>query len=89
MKIEFLGPAVPAHPKGISYRAKVDGEIVACIFSMETLQDVAPNLSLADSNTQFEASKNLLLSAAERKILRVGIHNNIVQIFNTDLNVAS
>lgn len=85
MNIEFPGPAVPAEDGGISYRAIVDGEIVACKFSWETLQDVDPSLTQSPAIEQFEASISLLLAIAEKKIEEGKIENGIVQIFTKDL----
>lgn len=85
MIIQFPGPAVPAPDGGISYRALVDGESVACMFSMEALQDVNPELSNLDSHSQFEASKPYLLQIAERKILSNGVENGVVRIFSADV----
>jgi hypothetical protein len=85
MNIEFLGPAVPAENGGISFRALVGDVTITCKFSMEILQDVNPDLTLASSDKQFEASKSALLAVAEKKIRAGLISNNVVQIFTGDL----
>lgn len=85
MKIEFIGPAVSVPADGISFRAKVDGHTVACIFSLEALEDVNPATSLLCPEEQFKANRDALLAAAKRKIHACQIKNNIVRIFTTDL----
>ena len=61
MNIEFPGPAVPMQDGGISSKAVVDGETVACWFSMEALQDIDPALTQTQPIDQFEASMSVLL----------------------------
>lgn len=85
MKIEFPGPAVPAEDGGISFRAIVDGQTVACKFSMEALQDVDPSLTTASPAAQFEQSKSVLLSIAEKKIRAGHVSNGIVHVFTADV----
>ena len=85
MKIEFVGPAVPAEDGGISFRAKVDEQTVACKFSMEALQDVNPSLTMAAPIKQFEASQGVLLAIAEKKIRAGKVENGVVRVFTQDL----
>ena len=85
MDIKFPGPAVPAEDGGISYRAKVDGQTVACHFSCEALQDVNPALSNAEAIEQFNASQGHLLSIAEKKIRANQVVNGVVRIFTADV----
>ena len=85
MNIEFTGPCVPAEDGGISFRAIVDGQTVACKFSSEALQDVDPNLTMSSSEDQFEASKSTLLQVAENKIRKGAVANGVVHIFTADL----
>lgn len=87
MKIEFLGPAVPSEKDEISFKALVDDKTVFCKFSMEALQDVNPDLTMASPAKQFEASKPALLAAAEIKIRAGHISNGIVNIFTRDLKL--
>ena len=85
MLIEFVGSAVPAEDGGISFRAKVDGQAVACKFSMEALQDVNPSLTMAAPVKQFEASQGVLLEIAEKKIRAGKVENGVVRVFTQDL----
>ena len=85
MDIEFPGPGVPAEDGGISYRAIVDGQNVACKFSMEALQDTDPSLTMKSPEHQFESSKSTLLQIAEKKIRDGKIENGVVHIFTADL----
>ncbi len=85
MNIEVPGPAVPAEDGGISYRALVDGETVACKFSTEALQDVNPALTMSSSTVQFESSQARLLEVADRKIRAGHVVDGVVHIFTRDL----
>ena len=85
MNIEFPGPAVPAEDGGISYRALVDGETVACKFSTEALQDVNPDLTMSSSAVQFESSQARLLEVADKKIRSGHVVDGVVHIFTHDL----
>lgn len=85
MEIDFVGPAVPAEDGGISFRAMVDGQPVACKFSMEALQDVNPNLTMAAPIEQFEARRSALLAVAEKKIRTGKVANGVVTVFTQDL----
>ena len=85
MKIEFIGPAVGADDGGISFKVLVDGQTVACRFSMEALQDIKPAITTASAADQFEASKSTLLALAEKKISAGMVSNGVVQIFTRDL----
>jgi len=85
MNIEFPGPAVPAEDGGISFRALVDDQTVACKFSMEALQDVNPEYSMASPSEQFESSKPILLQIAEKKVRAGDVSNGVVHIFTRDL----
>lgn len=86
MNIEFPGPAVPAEDGGISFRAKVDGETVACKFSWEALQDVEPANRLEEPMEQFEANQTLLLGIAEEKIRNGEVTDGVVGIFTADVH---
>lgn len=85
MNIDFCGPAVPGSDGGVSYRAKVDGQTVACRVSQEALQDIDPSSYQQDSMSQFETHQSTLLSIAEKKILNGEISENTVWIFTADL----
>ena len=85
MNIEFSGPAVPAEDAGISFRVLVDGQTVACKFSMEALQDINPDLTMMSPADQFEASKSRLLAVAAKKIRAGMVANSVVQVFTQDL----
>ncbi len=83
--IEFIGPAVPASGRGISYRARVDGKVVACHFSAECLEDADPTLSIQTPMSQFESSMTRLLGIAEKKIRAGQIEDGVVHVFTADL----
>lgn len=85
MDIQFPGPTVPANDGGISFKALVDGQVVACKFSMEALQDVNPEFAAASPEDQFQASKSRLLAIAETKIRAGKVSNGCVQVFTNDL----
>ena len=85
MNIEFPGPSVPAEDGGISFKSVVNGETVACKFSMEVLQDVDPNLTMESPTQQFESSKSTLLQIAEKKIRDGKVDNGVIRIFTADL----
>ncbi len=85
MNIDFCGPAVPAQDGGISYRVKIDGETVACEFTMEVLQDIEPSKTDLPAIHQFEASQNSLLDMAQEKISKGLIVNGVVLITTSDL----
>ena len=85
MTIEFIGPAVGAEDGGISFMVLVDGQAVACRFSMEALQDIKPDLTMFSPADQFEASKSTLLGVAEKKIRAGMVSNGVVQVFTQDL----
>ena len=85
MNIEFPGPAVPAEDGGISFRALVDEQTVACKFSREALQDINPDLTMMSPADQFEASKSRLLAVAAKKIRAGMVANSVVQVFTQDL----
>jgi hypothetical protein len=83
--IEFVGPAVLASDGGISYRARVDGKVVACRFSAECLEDADPALTMQTPMSQFESSMSRLLKIAEKKIRAGQIEGGVVHIFTADL----
>lgn len=85
MNVQFPGPAVPMQGGGISYRATVDGVMVACQFTWEALQDVNPELTLDQPINQFNSSAERLLSIAEKKIRSGGIVNGVVLVSTSDL----
>ena len=85
MDVSFPGPAIPAKDGGISFRAVVDGQTVACKFSTEALQDVKPSLTASPPSTQFEESKQVLLNIAEKKIRSGQVTEGVVRIFTADL----
>lgn len=85
MDIEFPGEMVPAEDGGLSVRALVDGETVACQFTVEALEDVNPDLTMSDREAQFAASKNYLLRVAEQKIRAGEVVNGVVQIKSVDV----
>lgn len=76
---------MPAEDDSISFRAIVDGQTVACKFSMEALQDIDASLTMAIPSDQFESSKAILLQIAEKKIREGKVENNVVHIFTADL----
>ncbi len=85
MEIEFCGPAVPASDGGISYRAKVNGETVACRVSLEALQDIDPSSYQSDSMAQFESHQHTLLAIAETKIRNGLVSDGQVWVLTGDL----
>lgn len=85
MEIDFCGPAVPAKDGGISYRAKVDGETIACRITMEALQDIDPPNHQSDPMAQFEAHQGTLLSIAEKKIRNGHVKDNQAWVLTEDL----
>lgn len=86
MKIEFPGPAVPIEGNGISFRAMVDGQTVACQFTAEALQDANPDLRSLLPMEQFSANQWRLLSVAEKKLRAGNITQGIVTIFAADIS---
>jgi hypothetical protein len=85
MNVQFLGPAVPMHDGGVSYRATVNGTTVACQFTWEALQDANPALTQVQPIDQFNASINRLLTIAEHKICSGGVVNGVVRVSTSDL----
>lgn len=85
MKIEFPGEIAPAEDGGLSVRALVDGETVPCHFTMEALQDVDPDLTMEDAQTQFQASKEDLQIIAEKKIRSGEIVDGKVTVYSADV----
>lgn len=85
MRIELKGPAFPADDGGVSFRAYVDGNLVACWFTWEALQDVDPENREADAMSQFEANKDRLLVVAQQLILDGRAADGVVVIRSSDV----
>jgi hypothetical protein len=87
MKIEFVGPASLAADGGVTYIAKLDGKDVQCHFSYEALEDVDPDSVFGDALEHFSRHQLILLSAAEKKLLKGLTHNGQLQISSSDLRL--
>jgi hypothetical protein len=85
MKIEFVGPASIAIDGGVDYPALLDGQVLACHFSYEALDDVEPDGILGNALDHFKNHQLKLLSIAEQKILGGHAHDGKIQIFSSDL----
>ena len=87
MKIEFIGPASKAVDGGVIYLATVDGKSVECHFSYEALEDIDPDTVFGDPLEHFSHHQLLLLSAAEKKLLKGIAHDGKLQINSSDLRI--
>ena len=87
MSIEFVGPASLAADGGVIYIAKLDGKDVQCHFSYEALEDVDPDSVFGDALEHFSKHRLILLSAAERKLLKGLSHHGQLQISSNDLRL--
>ncbi len=87
MKIDFVGPASLATDGGVVYLVKVDGKDIECSFTYEALEDVDPDSVFGNSLEHFSTHKLVLLSAAEKKILKGLIHNGKLLVNSNDLQV--
>ena len=85
MKIEFVGPASLATDGGVMYLAKLDGKDVQCHFSYEALEDVDPDSVFGDALEHFLKHQLILLSVAEKKLLKGLSHNGQLQVSSNDL----
>ena len=87
MKIEFVGPASLATDGGVIYIAKLDGKDVQCHFSYEALEDIDPDAVFGDALEHFLKHQLILLSAAEKKLLKGLSHNGQLQVSSNDLRL--
>ena len=87
MSIEFVGPASLDVDGGVIYIAKLDGKDVQCHFSYEALEDVDPDSVFGDALEHFSKHQLILLSAAEKKLLKGLGHNAQLQISSNDLRL--
>ena len=87
MSIEFVGPASLAVDGGVIYIAKLDGKDVQCHFSYQALEDVDPDSVFGDALEHFSKHQLILLSAAEKKLLKGLGHNGQLQISSYDLRL--
>ena len=87
MKIEFIGPASKAVDGGVIYLATVDGKRVECHFSYEALEDIDPDAVFGDPLEHFIHHQLMLLSAAEKKLLKGITHDGKLQINSSDLRI--
>ncbi len=84
-KIEFTGPATMADDGGVTFAARLNGKPIHCHFSEETLQDVDPDDLHGDPMSQFDAHRFRLLAAAEQKIQKGLLNNDVVSVYTSDL----
>ena len=87
MRIDFVGPASLAADGGVIYLAKLDGKEVECHFSYEALEDIDPDSVFGDALEHFTKHQLLLLSAAEKKLLKGLTHNGKLQVNSSDLKI--
>ncbi len=87
MKIEFIGPASLAADGGVIYLATVDGKNVECHFSYEALEDIDPDEVFGDALEHFSHHQLLLLSAAEKKLIKGIAHNGKLLVNSSDLRI--
>lgn len=87
MTIEFVGPASLAADGGVIYIARLDGKEVQCHFSYEALEDIDPETVFGDALEHFSKHQLMLLSAAEKKLLKGLTHNGQLQINSSDLTL--
>ena len=87
MKIEFIGPASLAADGGVIYLATVDGKNVECHFSYEALEDIDPDTVFGDTLEHFSHHQLLLLSAAEKKLIKGIAHNGKLLVNSSDLRI--
>jgi hypothetical protein len=87
MKIEFIGPASLAADGGVIYLATVDGKNVECHFSYEALEDIDPDAVFGDALEHFSHHQLLLLSAAEKKLIKGIAHNGKLLVNSSDLRI--
>ncbi len=87
MKIEFIGPASLAADGGVIYLATVDGKNVECQFSYEALEDIDPDTVFGDALEHFSHHQLLLLSAAEKKLIKGIAHNGKLLVNSSDLRI--
>ncbi|MEI6612880.1 DUF1488 family protein [Polynucleobacter sp.] len=87
MKIEFIGPASLAADGGVIYLATVDGKNVECHFSYEALEDIDPDTVFGDALEHFSHHQLLLLSAAEKKLIKGIAHNGKLLVNSSDLRI--
>ena len=87
MKIEFIGPASLAADGGVIYLATVDGKNVECHFSYEALEDIDPDAVFGDALEHFSHHQILLLSAAEKKLIKGIAHNGKLLVNSSDLRI--
>ena len=87
MKIEFIGPASLAADGGVIYLATVDGKNVECHFSYEALEDIDPDTAFGDALEHFSHHQLLLLSAAEKKLIKGIAHNGKLLVNSSDLRI--
>lgn len=87
MKIEFIGPASMSADNGVVFLAKVDGKDVECCFTYEALEDIDPDSVFGNALEHFSKHQLLLLSAAEKKLLKGLAHNGKLLINSGDLKL--
>jgi hypothetical protein len=87
MTIEFVGPASLAADGGVIYIARLDGKEVQCHFSYEALEDIDPETVFGDALGHFSKHQLMLLSAAEKKLLKGLTHNGQLKINSSDLTL--
>lgn len=87
MKIEFVGPASLAADGGVTYIAKLDGKDVQCHFSYEALEDIDPDSVFGDALEHFSKHQLILLSEAEKKLLKGLTRNGQLQVSSSDLRL--
>lgn len=87
MKIEFIGPASLAADGGVIYLATADGKNVECHFSYEALEDIDPDTVFGDALEHFSHHQLLLLSAAEKKLIKGIAHNGKLLVNSSDLRI--
>ena len=87
MKIDFIGPASLGTDGGVVYVVTVDGKQIECAFTYEALEDVDPETVFGDPLEHFSTHKLVLLSAAEKKILKGLTHNGKLLVNSGDIRI--
>jgi hypothetical protein len=87
MNIMFIGPAILAIDGGVTYLATVDGRNVECHFSYEALEDIDPAAVFGDALEHFSHHQLMLLSAAEKKLIKGIAHDGKLLINSNDLRI--
>lgn len=85
MDIQFTGTYTPNEEGGISFHAKVDGEIVECRISDEALDDINPAGRFDGNELQFEKHRSQFENIAREKIMKGDIVNGRVEIRQSDV----